>query len=61
MCMCAWCVCVYYSGFHLDPEMGSRGPNAAKSHLNCAPFGIRNPAVKWALSKVYKPGAVSTR
>ena len=30
-----------YSGFHFDPELGSRGPNAAKSYLNHTPFGFR--------------------
>ena len=28
-------------GFHLDPELGSRGPNAAKIHLSHAPYGFR--------------------
>jgi hypothetical protein len=30
-----------YSGFYFDPELGSRGPNAAKNYLNHAPFGFR--------------------
>jgi hypothetical protein len=25
----------------LTPQLGSRGPNAAKKNLNCAPFGFR--------------------
>ena len=30
-----------YSGFHLDPQLGSREHNAAKNHLNRALFGLR--------------------
>ena len=28
-------------GFHFDPQLGSRGPNAAKNYLDRAPFGFR--------------------
>jgi hypothetical protein len=28
------------SGFHFDSELDSRGPNAAKNHLNHTPFGF---------------------
>jgi hypothetical protein len=31
----------HYRGFHLDPQLGSREHNAAKNHLNRAPFGLR--------------------
>jgi hypothetical protein len=34
----------YYTqrvSFHFDPELGSRGPNAAKNYLNHPPLGFR--------------------
>jgi hypothetical protein len=40
----AWFISVWLStaGFiYVDPELGPRGPNAAKSRLNHAPFGFR--------------------
>jgi hypothetical protein len=30
----------FYSRFHFDPELGSRGPNAAKNYLSHTPLWI---------------------
>jgi hypothetical protein len=30
-----------YQQFRFDPELGSRGPNAAKNYLNHTPFEFR--------------------
>jgi hypothetical protein len=44
----------HYSGFHFDPELDYRGPNAAKYYLNRTPFVGFRPLQLVVRGEVYR-------